>query len=239
MLIGARLALWGAAKPRVPTARDYVQDGLIAMWDGIENAGWGQHDEALPVADWPSLVNSSNITRATAASDISSCYAFTDNSVSLTDASSANSQRLVFTASGLNAQAPFTLDVCLKGAICSLGNFYWAAYGSGTFRIQNSNNAYGYFGGTGTYNEVLGSAVTSTVACSTSGITGYANGVQNSESQYPVKSGTGLLRVNVLGTRQVRVEGSELFCLRLYSRALTAEEIAANYAVDKARFNLP
>jgi hypothetical protein len=30
------------------------------------------------------------------------------------------------------------------------------------------------------------------------------------------------------------------FCaVRLYSRALTADEIAANYAVDKARFNLP
>ena len=29
------------------------------------------------------------------------------------------------------------------------------------------------------------------------------------------------------------------FCsLRVYSRALTADEVAANYAVDKARFNL-
>ena len=26
------------------TARDYVQSGLVAMWDGIENAGWGTHD---------------------------------------------------------------------------------------------------------------------------------------------------------------------------------------------------
>lgn len=29
----------------MPTAADYVQDGLIAMWDGIENAGWGIHDQ--------------------------------------------------------------------------------------------------------------------------------------------------------------------------------------------------
>ena len=27
-----------------PTARCYVQNGLIAQWDGIENAGWGVHD---------------------------------------------------------------------------------------------------------------------------------------------------------------------------------------------------
>lgn len=26
------------------TAKDYVQDGLIVMWDGIENAGFGVHD---------------------------------------------------------------------------------------------------------------------------------------------------------------------------------------------------
>ena len=29
------------------------------------------------------------------------------------------------------------------------------------------------------------------------------------------------------------------YCVRLYSRALTAEEIARNYNIDKARFNLP
>ena len=26
------------------SAKSYVQDGLVAMWDGIENAGWGTHD---------------------------------------------------------------------------------------------------------------------------------------------------------------------------------------------------
>lgn len=26
-----------------PTASDYIQDGILAMWDGIENAGWGVH----------------------------------------------------------------------------------------------------------------------------------------------------------------------------------------------------
>jgi hypothetical protein len=30
-----------------------------------------------------------------------------------------------------------------------------------------------------------------------------------------------------------------IYCTRIYSRALTSAEIAANYAIDKARFNLP
>lgn len=27
------------------SARNYVQDGLVAMWDGIENAGYGVHSD--------------------------------------------------------------------------------------------------------------------------------------------------------------------------------------------------
>ena len=35
------------------TATDYVQDGLIAMWDGIENAGFGIHDSEAAI--WKDL----------------------------------------------------------------------------------------------------------------------------------------------------------------------------------------
>ena len=38
-----------------PSARDYIQDGLVAMWDGIENAGWGKHDDNA--TEWVDLVN--------------------------------------------------------------------------------------------------------------------------------------------------------------------------------------
>lgn len=29
------------------TAKSYINTGLIAMWDGIENAGWGKHNSSL------------------------------------------------------------------------------------------------------------------------------------------------------------------------------------------------
>lgn len=38
MDIAARTRAWAKSGY---TAKDYVQDGLVAMWDGIENAGWG------------------------------------------------------------------------------------------------------------------------------------------------------------------------------------------------------
>lgn len=35
-----------------PTAADYIQDGLVAMWDAIENGGPGIHDPTLNKATW-------------------------------------------------------------------------------------------------------------------------------------------------------------------------------------------
>ena len=39
MMMGARTAAWAKAGGGVPTARDYVQDGLVFMQDCIENSG--------------------------------------------------------------------------------------------------------------------------------------------------------------------------------------------------------
>ena len=53
--LGLRFAAWGARDTGGVTARDYIQDGLVAMWDGIENAGWGKHDENA--TNWVDLVS--------------------------------------------------------------------------------------------------------------------------------------------------------------------------------------
>ncbi len=44
------------------TAKSYVQDGLIAMWDGIENAGWGTHSK--DTNDFLELVSGDSCTVA-------------------------------------------------------------------------------------------------------------------------------------------------------------------------------
>lgn len=43
-----------AAVPRTYTTRDYVQDGLVAQWDGRENAGYDLH--AMTPTYWSDLV---------------------------------------------------------------------------------------------------------------------------------------------------------------------------------------
>ena len=39
------------------SAKDYVQDGLVCMWDGIENVDWGVHDPNTTV--WVDLMRRS------------------------------------------------------------------------------------------------------------------------------------------------------------------------------------
>ena len=58
MQLAARIGAWAKSGGGVPTAKDYVQDVPIAMWDGIENAGWGVHDQNATV--WKDLSGNGN-----------------------------------------------------------------------------------------------------------------------------------------------------------------------------------
>lgn len=55
------LKAWNSRSNSEYTAKSYIQDGLIAMWDGIENAGWGVHDPNATV--WKDLVGSIAVNR--------------------------------------------------------------------------------------------------------------------------------------------------------------------------------
>ena len=50
MMLGARTGAWHSG---MPTAKDYVQDGLVAMYHLKENAGWGVCDESA--TKWTNL----------------------------------------------------------------------------------------------------------------------------------------------------------------------------------------
>ena len=47
-------------EPPSYTAADYIQDGLVAMWDAIENVGWNEHDDDSAV--WIDLVGEKTLT---------------------------------------------------------------------------------------------------------------------------------------------------------------------------------
>ena len=76
-------------------------------------------------------------------------------------------------------------------------------------------------------------------ASSSTADSAYVNGVENTNRSAvnyadPVSGG-----LAIGGGYNSKQFFGEIFNIRIYSRVLTADEIAANYAIDKARFNLP
>lgn len=53
-IVAARNAVVASTEQSHHTAADYIQDGLIIMFDGIENAGWGLHN--ANATNWVELI---------------------------------------------------------------------------------------------------------------------------------------------------------------------------------------
>ena len=225
MMLGARTAAWAKSGGRVPTARDYVQDGLVAMWDGIENAGWGSHDPNATT--WKDLVGDFDLTVTTGAFVLSG-----------------------FAGLATSATRPISANTTVT-ALLSFDKIYQSypvdAYDdSGGYRITTNittgnirfrwyiSRGSGLVWQTSFLHQALGTPGSYT-------FTGYGDSgikkvflggelIQTSGSQVGFANGSGGLNV---GSKYCT-----MYNFRIYSRVLTAEEIAANYTIDKARFNL-
>ena len=227
-MLGARTAAW-AKSGGVPTALDYVQDGLIAMWDGIENAGWGIHDQSATT--WKDLVGGNDLMLKNTAH-------FDENSLV-----SADRDKLTALCS---ARLPYaSIEVCAffdksrnpSGLVC-FGNSVddERMFTAGTGLIQTYNG-----------NHMLKLTTRVDPKCTWAGV--HDGNRHDAYVRGALASGT--KAVNNWGKRNgtFGLSGSSnyvswtfvgaYYSVRLYSRALTADEIAYNYAIDKARFGLP
>ena len=232
MLINLRNALM--AGKRTPTAKDYVQSGLVAMWDGIENAGWGTHDASATT--WNELVSDTSVAVASGvswtansatASGLSARWATigTDTTLGGTIDSALSLNAVFKTTDSANLQfvlldmlrrdclgiAPDALGIGLRQAIpiTTTSGKIWSL----------------------TANYESSSAQTSDDA--------YVNGAANANRGYANFSNPTTADIAIGGGYNSGWFSGEIYNLRVYSRKLTAQEIAANYAIDKKRFNLP
>lgn len=251
MMLGARTAAWAKSGGGLPTARDYVQDGLVAMWDGIENAGWGVHDSSVMV--WQDLVRSVG-----AGIPITSTMGFAENGLSVTVDSGVQFGGTTQTSFYLqdfpvdtsSFECVFTADeysqnVNNLGGIfgIEIGNFRRFAYGM-PWGVKYFSWPFG-----------IGFSLYAFDASSIFNTPGrhYVAWSQNDESKDRMYIDSELIKS--VDTKASSISfahgmkfnrcynglggiGGVYHCLRIYNRALTAAEIAANYAVDKARFNL-
>lgn len=227
MIIGARTGAWSKSGGGVPTARDYMQDGLIAMWDGIENAGCGVHDPNATT--WTEVIGGKTF-------DLSSGIEFGDDCARTTSDFSGVRWALtpdkefqhltaVFKTSSTEIQF-VVLGLKTRQCIGVSGS----SFGIGLRQAIPANNIVG--------NRFSISANYATASSQTAD-SAYVNGVENTNRSYvnyanPLSGG-----LAIGGGYNSMPFFGEIFNIRIYSRELTAEEIAANYAIDKARFNLP
>ena len=222
MMLGARTAAWAKAGGGVPTAKDYVQDGLIAMWDGIEG-GWanivGGHEQMEFVGTHQLKNDCVYIDGRYGAYGIV-------NGLSL--GSNPTTQEFVVKIDERDGYGRFIAEntgLCLSGT----GESMFRLYGFGL----DANIS---------YNVIFGERMSVSLGIGNEKVDHlYLNGesiklpntINVVKSNYP--------SVITFFNREKGGRGitGELCCARIYNRVISDQDIAENYSIDKARFNLP
>ena len=213
-------------------ASRYVQDGLLACWDGVENAGPCLHNASATV--WKDLVAGRQfaLTGVTVADD------------SMVFAGSANSYGLMGkddTAATFEQAGNGTLEIV-----------YASATGTGDQIMLQSSTKSGIVFSFWQASKIIASIATAPIFTFTSGVATNSVSVRYSGTKPTgaIANGTALTSPSnnywgsqedktTIGTRNSKANShfkGAIYCIRLYSRQLTEAEIAANYAVDVSRF---
>jgi hypothetical protein len=231
-------------------ATAYVQDGLVVQYDGLENAGAGVHDAGITA--WKDLTGNGhdlalnandtvgadcvNIAKAsrTASNDVFSAYA---------------SITIEFNARPTAMDSAGNWDAAIV-SIPYIGAFGWdGRKGAISVRRPQSASATAYYyrsynSGYNMLSDILGAAKYQTYAA----CPGYGDGANSADDPVYVNgakvakttslSWSGGTRANsfVLTVGNTRT-ASDVRSIRIYSRQLSATEIAINAAVDKIRFD--
>ena len=243
MMLGARTAAWAKAGGVAPTAKDYVQDGLLHLVDGIENVAYGVRDPSVgkiydcvtgllacdlaQVEDKGSWLKASTTIHSTE-------YYYDDDATITTVFTPKQYGWWLWDLGSMMAIDGYTGNQVEVGPHIS-GRLpiacYMSKYGgqalariTGTFAKGEPNSiTLVWHGNTKSFDTYVGDAFVGSANCSDV----WAEGM--TRWKYVI-----LLSLNYNENYKLVLHNG-----RCYSRALTADEIAHNYAIDKARFNLP
>lgn len=245
MMLAAR-GIFLAARRKKGWANPYVTDGLVAYWDGEWNAGGGVHDEST--TDWYDLTGNGH--KLHAPSPIwGDAYSAVNTEGTKESKFRATAAEAVW-FKDLIATGRYTIELHTSNRQAL--DAYILSYGVDNFMIRGfgytSGNTGSYFrlGGTSYYSRggfAVGAHQVWSASCDGTACVQVINGSEVSAtgtfsavlpSYGFVLGARGDLYSNQIGSRDMKYHR-----ISVYSRPLTAAEIAANYAVDKARFNLP
>ena len=223
MMVGVRTGAWAKSGY---TAKDYVQDGLLAIWDGIENAGWGLHHPHA--TEWKQLMTSSTNYDLVVPADKAM---FTQDSLvtSVTNARLMTKKSRYFNG---------FLEAVVKAP--SKFNGYWVGLenpeGLASYIINDEPRvtlwALSYVGYTCIYEPGKRFNVCGNLEYKDPRLM-CLNGKtvdEKAKVRYQASEGKWFNNAPI---------GTEICCVRIYERDLSLLEITHNYSIDKARFNLP
>ena len=210
------------------TARDYVQSGLVFLYDGIENDGW-QTNNPLP-STWKDLIGGLGDIPIINASYANDHYHWdSEKTDSVTSVPKP-------TIDGINVLEVVAAATSLGGAGVSFitmrggsGRRKLMAYVNGRRQSEITGNIFGF-----SFTPIVNTAYTYSGNFNAPSL--HVNGTMQTQTTTIATWGVDSNNDVVFGGYY---SGCNIYCVRGYSRALTADEIAANYAIDKARFGLP
>ena len=229
MMLGARTAAWANSGGGVPTARDYVQDTLVAMWDADENAGWLKHD--VSATTWLDLIYGNNLP--------CSFGSVSDQWIRYSSSYQITIPEPIITGYDFTIQGVFDRTE-------TTGNFIAIGFGYSTARLCTGSTTTFGCRFSSAYETIAVSGSRNSVTWLRSASDGtkirlFVDGVDKgifSSSQNNDLTASSKLCINGENPYGNYRNIFSVANIRIYNRALTADEIAENYAIDKARFGL-
>ena len=218
----------------MPTASDYVQDGLVAMFDGIENAGWGLHDD--------SVTTPYELVSGQTDAGIRSTFVANEDNLEVKVSNISVVTPSVFAGASANAVQDGFLHV--------EGIFFINA-----LETQIYGNLIGFFGGAFGWQYRTGQGGLSMLnsgwllAKDTSTVNAdkvrlaFDVDAESSTIQYHVGSQSSPIKSiavpsSIEPAAYFRNVGTRLYSMRAYNRPLTEDEAAHNRQIDEWRFGL-
>ena len=230
------------------TATSYVQKGLRASYDGIENAGIGTHDES--VRTWKDLTG--NGYDGTLAASVGwTANAWTNQ---------AQCKPVMVSAPGLasiTGTRTFTMEFCVAPTRSNTRETFFGQYNADyAFGIEHNSGAnpkegkvrlFGTKGISSSTNYdwlspvIIGAGewASASVTVTPSRQVVWKNGVSGATNEVALNSLTGNSNSCIGGELQRDSQGffGSYHAFRLYNRVLTDDEIAVNAALDAIRFH--
>lgn len=229
--------LWEKESPQ----QEYIQDGLVAWFDAENNTGTGH---ASSISVWKNLANNGYDAQTTSYTDM----VFNDNYIQFSSYSTyAPEFRFQVPTSGLTFEVVCVATSPIASSQAPLlSNFSGVGYG-----LQNATftDGVGMTINNGSWHDMnivpssqwnTSKIYTITGTYDGTAMKGYADGVlTNTENTSgTARSDYSTLRIFGANTSNTTLLTGKVYCVRCYNRALTAEEVAHNRAIDFERFGV-